>query len=70
MLEQNHLYLYLHSKDIDFLNKILEGFDNLASVTTINNQAGLVRINLTPGTRLDVLQILQNFPRPFTICNH
>ncbi|NMA01345.1 MAG: DUF4911 domain-containing protein [Clostridia bacterium] len=61
-------YLYkinlkVNPEDIDFINKIFEGFDNLALVTTIDNKQGLLRINVTPGTREDVLKILSEFPR-------
>ena len=61
-------YLYkinlkVNPEDIDFINKIFEGFDNLALVTTIDNKQGLLRINVTPGTREDVLKILSKFPR-------
>lgn len=59
--------LKVNPRDIAFINKIFEGFDNLALVTTIDNKQGLLRINVTPDTKEEVLQILNKFPKEVTI---
>ena len=59
--------LRVNPQNIAFINKIFEGFDNLALVTTIDNKQGLLKINVTPDTKEDVLQILNKLPRMITI---
>lgn len=59
--------LRVNPQDIAFINKIFEGFDNLALVTTIDNKQGLLKINVTPDTKEDVLEILNKLPRMITI---
>jgi len=50
-------------QDISYLNKIFEGYDNLAIVTTLNRRGGLIALTVTPETKNDVLDILNNFPK-------
>ncbi|MFZ5943355.1 MAG: DUF4911 domain-containing protein [Bacillota bacterium] len=52
----------LKAEDINFFTKIFEGYDGLAVVTTIDGRAGLLQLTVTPQTKMDVLEILRNFP--------
>lgn len=47
---------------IDIFNKIIEGYDNLAVVTTTNAALGEVLVRVTQDTRKDVLKILKRMP--------
>ena len=55
---ENKILLKLPKKKIANLNKIIEGYDNLGLVTTINADEGLALIHVTPDTRAPILKIL------------
>jgi putative protease len=57
------ILIKIDPKDIAFLNKIFEGYDGLAVVSTLDRQKGLVALTVTPDTKEDVLEILKNFPK-------
>lgn len=52
----------VNPKEIDFLNKIIEGYDGLGWVTTVDPLLGLLKINVTPDTKDEVGEILRGFP--------
>ncbi len=54
----NKLYLKVPKERITFLNKIIEGYDNLGVVTTINPKEGLVMIQMTPDTEKTIREII------------
>ncbi len=51
------LYIRINPKKIAFLKFIIEGYDGLALLTTLDRQDGLVRL-LVPETRHDELTCL------------
>ncbi|MCL2496402.1 MAG: DUF4911 domain-containing protein [Clostridiales bacterium] len=53
--------------DIDFFNKLLEGYDNLALVTTLDAQLGKLALWVTKHAKKDVLAILKCLPVPVHI---
>lgn len=59
---QERIFLRLRPRDIDFLNKIMEGYDGLGIVSTVDREEGLVVIRVTPDTRNDVLGIISALP--------
>lgn len=59
---ENKVYLKIPKREITYLTKIIEGFDNLGVVSTINAQEGRVMIHLTPDTREEILAIITNLP--------
>lgn len=54
----NRIYLRIPRKDITLLTKIIESYDNLGVVSTVNAAEGLVLIHLTPDTKETVMEIL------------
>lgn len=54
----NKLFLRIPKKDITLLTKIIESYDNLGVVSTVDPAAGLVIIHLTPDTRETILAIV------------
>jgi putative protease len=50
--------------DIDFFNKLLEGYDNLALVTTLDARLGKLALWVTKHAKKDVLAILKCLPVP------
>lgn len=59
---ENKLFIRIKSKDIAFLTKIMEAYENLAVVTTLDAAQGLLVIHVTPDTRETVKEILKNMP--------
>lgn len=55
--------LKLKPADIDFLNRVFEGYDGLGMVSTLDRKEGLVGIWVTPDTQEEVRLILENFTR-------
>ncbi|KUO50608.1 MAG: hypothetical protein APF76_08145 [Desulfitibacter sp. BRH_c19] len=51
------------TSEIDFLNKILEGYEGTALVTTENPQEGLVRLYTALSMKTMLLELLQKLPR-------
>lgn len=62
MTDNHNIFLKVAPVHIDMLNKIVEGYDNLAVVTTINASEGKLVLRVTPDTREDVLKILHHMP--------
>lgn len=52
---------------IDMLTRLIEAFDHLGIVSTVNRAQGLVVIRGTEDTVPDLLDILNNLPFPLTI---
>jgi len=50
--------------DIDFFNKLLEGYDNLTLVTTLDASLGKVALWVAKNARKDILAILKCLPVP------
>ena len=51
-------------RDIDFFNKLLEGYDNLALVTTLDAKLGKIALWVAKHAKKDVLAILKCLPVP------
>jgi len=47
---------------IDMLTRLIEAYDNLGIVSTIDRNSGQVRIRVTPDTWAEIMEILQNLP--------
>lgn len=55
------LYIKLHvPSSIDYLNRIMEGYEYLGVVTTIDKLKGVVCIRVTPDTYQEVKTILSH----------
>jgi hypothetical protein len=60
-------YLRVDRREICFLKFILEAYDGIASLTTINPDSGVVRLHIPPGCAEDVEYILQDLKKNFMI---
>lgn len=54
------ILIRVQSKDIDYLNKIVEAYEGLGLVHTVNRTEGIVAVHVTPDTAEDVKDILSN----------
>lgn len=55
------VFAVVDPKEINFLNRIMESYEYLGVVTTIDRQ-GLLLIRVTPDTFQDVIDILLTLP--------
>ena len=53
--------------DIDLFNKLLEGYDNLAYVTTVDAGVGRMALRFAATARKDLLAVLHCLPFPVAI---
>lgn len=61
--------LSVEPHDIDLFNKLLEGYDNLALVTTVDPSLGELVLRVAENARKDLLTILHCLPIPVSIHN-
>ena len=54
-------------RDIDFLNKLLEGYDNLALVTTVDASLGKMVLSVAKNAKKDIMAVLRCLPIPVCI---
>ena len=56
--------LKISPKDINFFNRIMEGYEYLGVVTTLDKNVGILIISTTKDFYEDVLGIVENMPMP------
>lgn len=56
-------------RNIDFLNKILEGYEGTALVTTEDPHEGIVRLHTAETMKTMLLELLKELPREVQIIN-
>ena len=56
------LYIRVAPQHIADVNWIMEGYEHLALVGTVDGKAGLVKLYATPDTYADVVKIVENMP--------
>jgi len=61
------VYVKVRTRDINYVNRIMEGYEYLGLVSTLDRQEGLLVIRVTPDTRHDVETILAKLPVPVQI---
>jgi hypothetical protein len=49
----------IRPREIHYLRFVLEAYEGLATLTTLQPQLGLIRLNVAPGCEEDVQKILQ-----------
>lgn len=64
---KEEIYARIDPGNIDFLTKIIEAYDNLGVVSTIDQWEGQVIIRVTSDTYAEVMDILQNLPFAITV---
>ena len=55
--------------DIDLFNKLIEGYDNLALVTTLDAALGRIVLRFTSAAKKDLLAVLHCLPIQVSIEN-
>ncbi len=58
------LYIQVEPRNINYLNRIMEGYEYLGMVTTLDRQTGILRIRCTSDTRLETQELLSTLKIP------
>ena len=53
-------YYRVDRREIFFIQSIFEGYDGLATISTVDPNRGVIRLSIPPETETDVLDILQD----------
>ena len=61
------VYVKVEPGDIDFFNKLLEGYDNLALVSTDDASLGRLVLRVAQCAKKDLLAVLHCMPIPVAI---
>ena len=61
------ILLSVEPRDIDLFNKLLEGYDNLAMVTSIDPGIGRLALRVAENAKKDLMAILHCLPIPVSI---
>jgi hydrogenase maturation factor len=64
---RNEIMARVNPEQIDLLTKIVEAYDNLGIVSTIEQTSGKVCIRVTADTWEEMLEILHNLPFPIEL---
>ena len=56
------IYAQVEPERIADVNWIMEGYEHLAMVSTVDGSAGLIKFYATPDTYFDTMDIIENMP--------
>lgn len=56
------IYIQVEPKYVNYVNRIMEGYEYLGVVSTLNRQEGILVIRATPDTAAEVREILAHLP--------
>jgi len=59
------ILIKIDMKHINYINRIMEGYEYLGVVTTVKNMDNILRIRVTPDTYSEVQEILENLSLEF-----
>lgn len=62
---REEILIRLDVKHINYVNRIMEGYEYLGVVSTVKDTIGVLRIRTTPDTYKEVQNILANLPIDF-----
>ncbi len=56
------IYAQVEPEHIADVNWIMEGYEHLAMVSTVDSSSGLIKFHTTPDTYFDTVGIIENMP--------
>jgi len=65
---KNEIIAWVAPDRIDMLTKVVEAYDNLGIVSTLDQASGMVTIRVTPDTWAEMVEILHNLPFSISFC--
>jgi len=66
-MDKSIMYLQLEPRYITDLNRIFEGYEYLALVSTVDNKKAVVKLRGTPDTRPEIEKVVAHLPFPAKI---
>jgi hypothetical protein len=66
-MEDNYLYIEVRPSDVNYVNRILEGYEYLGVLTTINTQRSTCVVHTTKDTRGIAIDVLTHLDVPVKI---
>ncbi len=60
--ERLEILIQVNPQNINFFNKIIEAYDNLALVTAVDPQLGHLLVRVTGDTKGDTIKLLKRMP--------
>jgi arginine repressor len=61
----DNILIRVNPQNINYINRIMEGYEYLGIVTTVNREQGILMIRVTPDTCNEVKKIIANLPIKF-----
>lgn len=62
MTEDTRVYIEIPPEEVNYINRIIEGYEYLGVLTTLNPQRATYQINSTKDTRDIVIDVLTHLP--------
>lgn len=62
MTEDTRVYIEIPPEEVNYINRIVEGYEYLGVLTTLNPQRATCQINSTKDTRDIVIDVLTHLP--------
>lgn len=59
--------LKIDPRNINFFNRIMEGYEYLGTVTTLDRKAGVVIVRTTPDLRAEVIRVIEHLDMDISI---
>lgn len=66
-MKDDRVYIKVNPRDVNYVNRILEGYEYLGVLTTIDKKLGTCIVNSTADTRDEVILLLTRLDCPVTI---
>ena len=57
--------IQIEPKEINFFNRIMEGYEYLGTVSTLDKKEGIVIVRTTPDTYGEACEVIKNLPFDF-----
>lgn len=68
-MENDAVYIEINPHDVNYVNRILEGYEYLGILTTIDPRRAVCCIHSTADTRQDVEEVVSHLDIPVKILN-
>ena len=62
MFDASAVFIRINPRDVNFVNRVMEGHEYLGVVTTVDRQQGILAVRATADTAADVRAILARLP--------
>lgn len=69
-MENGNVYFRLNPTDTNYVNRILEGYEYLGVMTTIDRKAAIAVVCSTPDLKAKTIEVLESLPEVLEIITH